>query len=85
MKEQLSNTPQITKEDREEAIKFYFHSLNTIQREWVEAGKHDREMDPDVIALAKLLSEVRHSAETRGFLSGLAAVVKSTDKVKVLK
>lgn len=76
-----NSTPQITKEDREEAIKFYFHSLTTGQRDWVENGLDQRDIDPDVISLSELLSEVRHSAETRGFLSGLAAVTRGLEKV----
>ena len=78
----MSIQPEITKEDRAAAAKFYFHSLATFQQEWVESGVHNRDMDPDVVALAKLLSEVRHSAESRGYLSGLAAVVKSAEKVR---
>lgn len=73
---------EITKEDREAAAKFYFYSLATFQQEWVESGVHNRDMDPDVVALAKLLSEVRHSAESLGYLAGLGAVVKSTEKVR---
>lgn len=73
---------EITKEDREAAVKFYFHSLATFQQEWVESGVHNRDMDPDVVALAKLLAEARHSAESRGYLSGLAAVATSAEKVR---
>ena len=65
---------KLTKEDREEAMRFYFKNLTLEQLDWVESESHEASIDKDVIALANLLSEVRNSAETRGFLSGLAAV-----------
>lgn len=72
----------ITKEDREEAARFYFHSLTGMQRDWVERGEMEDAMDPDVIALAGIISKVRRYAHREGFLAGTAALVKSTEQVK---
>lgn len=78
----MNTKPQITKEDREEAARFYFHSLTGMQRDWVERGVMQDAMDSDVIALAELLSKVRALAHQEGFLAGTSAIVKSTEKVK---
>lgn len=72
----------ITKEDREEAARFYFHSLTGIQRDWVERGEMEDAMDSDVITLAGIISKVRRHAHREGFLAGTAALMKSTEKVK---
>jgi hypothetical protein len=82
MKEHKVPKEQITKEDREEAARFYFHSLTGMQRDWVERGEMEEAMDSDVIALAGLLSKVRSLAHKEGFLAGTAALVKSTEKVR---
>jgi hypothetical protein len=70
----------ITKEDREEAARFYFHSLTGMQRDWVERGEMEEAMDSDVIALAGLISKVRRYAHREGFLAGTAALMKSSEQ-----
>lgn len=82
MKETRVPKESITKEDREEAARFYFHSLTGMQRDWVERGVMEEAMDPDVIALASLIAKVRMYSHREGFLAGTAALVKSTEKVK---
>jgi len=82
MKESRVTKESITKEDREEAARFYFHSLTGMQRDWVERGVMEEAMDPDVIALASLIAKVRMYSHREGFLAGTAALVKSTEKVK---
>ena len=72
----------ITKEDREEAARFYFHSLTGMQRDWVERGEVEEAIDSDVIALAGLISKVRRYAHREGFLAGTAALMKSSEQVK---
>jgi hypothetical protein len=72
----------ITKEDREEAARFYFHSLSGLQNDWVERGICEESMDPDTVALAGIISKVRRHAYREGFLAGTAALVKTTEKVK---
>lgn len=83
MKESRVPKESITKEDREEAARFYFHSLNGMQRDWVERGEMEEAMDPDAVALAGVVSKVRRHAYREGFLAGTAALVKSTERVKV--
>lgn len=78
----MNTKPEITKEDREEAARFYFHSLTSMQRDWVDRGEMEEAMDPDVIALAVVISKVRRYAHREGFLAGTAALMKSTEKVK---
>jgi hypothetical protein len=85
MRDKEMNTGEITKEDREEAIRFYFHSLTGIQIDWVEKRLCEESMDPDVVALARLLSAYRQASETRGFLAGLASVIKGMDSEKIEK
>lgn len=75
----------ITSADREEAARFYFHSLTGMQRDWVERGEMEEAMDPDVIALASVIAKVRMYAHREGFLAGTAALVKSAEKVKERK
>jgi len=70
----------ITKEDREEAARFYFHSLTGMQRDWVDRGEMEEAMDPDVIALASIISKVRRYAHREGFLAGTAALMKSSEQ-----
>jgi hypothetical protein len=70
---------EITKEDREEAIRFYFQSLDGMQRDWIDKGLCEESMDPDAVALAKLLATYRVAAETRGFLAGLAGAIKGLE------
>jgi hypothetical protein len=72
----------ITKEDREEAARFYFHSLSGLQNDWVERGICEESMDPDAVALAGVIAKVRRHAHREGFLAGTAALVKTTEKVK---
>lgn len=79
-----SRTPKelITKEDREEAARFYFLSLTGMQRDWVDRGEMEDAMDPDTVALAGVIAKVRMHAYREGFLAGTAALVKTTEKVK---
>lgn len=72
----------ITKEDREEAARFYFHSLTGMQRDWVERGEMEEAMDPDAVALSGVIAKIRRHAYREGFLAGTAALVKTTEKVK---
>ena len=70
---------EITKEDREEAIRFYFQSLDGMQRDWIDKGLCEESMDPDAVALAELLATYRVAAETRGFLAGIAGAIKGLE------
>ena len=72
----------VTKEDREEAARFYFISLNCLQQDWIESGKCEESIDPDTVALANVIAKVRCGAYKEGFLAGTSALVKSTQKVK---
>lgn len=85
MRESRVPKESITKEDREEATRFYFHSLTGMQRDWVECGEMEEAMDPDVIALASVIAKVRMYSHREGFLAGTAALVKSAEKVKERK
>lgn len=85
MKESRVPRESITKEDRQEAARFYFHSLTGIQQDWVDKGVMEEAMDPDTVALAGVIAKVRRHAHREGFLAGTAALVKSTQKVKERK
>ncbi len=82
MRETRVPKEEITSADREEAARFYFHSLTGMQRDWVERGEMEEAMDPDTIALAGVIAKVRRHAHREGFLAGTAALVKSAEKVK---
>lgn len=82
MKENRFPKELITKEDREEAVRFYFHSLTGLQNDWVERGVCEESMDPDAVALSGIISKIRRHAYREGFLAGTAALVKSTEKIK---
>lgn len=82
MKESRVPKESIMKEDREEAARFYFHSLTGLQNDWVEKGVCEESMDPDTVALAGIISKVRRHAYREGFLAGTAALVKTTEKLK---
>ena len=85
MRESRVPKESITKEDREEAARFYFHSLTGMQRDWVERGEMEEAMDPDTVALAGVIAKVRRHAHREGFLAGTSALVKSTVKVRERK
>lgn len=71
-----------TKDDREEALSFYYKNATCAQKEWVVSGLNPKEsgVDSDILELSELLSKYRESAETRGFLKGLRQVTKSQIK-----
>ncbi len=72
----------ITKDDREEALSFYYKNSTIAQKEWVESGLSPKEsgVDSDILELTELLSKYREAAENRGFLMGLGKASKSTLK-----
>jgi hypothetical protein len=84
MREPIIPKELITREDREEAARFYFHTLTGLQVDWVERGEMEEAMDPDIIALANVIAKVRMYSHREGFLSG-SALVKSYAKLKERK
>ena len=76
------NIPKVTREDREVAFDFFCKNPTGSQADWIERGVYSEDIDSDVIDLANLLSSYRNAGETRGFLSGLASVVKGVNRGK---
>lgn len=71
--------PKVTREDREIAFDFFCKNPTGSQADWIEKGAYSEDIDRDVIDLASLLASYRNAGETRGFLSGLASVMKGVE------
>ena len=54
---------------RRKAALFYYKSLTNAQEDWVE-GRSGGEIDPDVVALANLLTDVHQIGYQDGFMDG---------------
>jgi hypothetical protein len=48
-----------SKEDRENAARFYLRTLSHFVVDWVESGEVTAGLDPDIVALADLIAEIR--------------------------
>lgn len=75
----LLDGANVTKEDREEAILFYFSSVSEPEKKWISDGSDEESIDHRCVSLAKFLASYRNTAETRGFLVGIATVMKGVN------
>lgn len=74
--------PSVTKEDREEAVLFYYSSANDVEKSWIDNGLCEDVIDHRCVSLSKLLASYRNVSEMRGFLVGISTIMKGTNGVE---